>query len=250
MISFKIKKLLPPICFFIFLPLIGRKPLKHPRKLKTSVIIPCYYRHAQYLYSLLQLLQNQTTLPDEVVISISECDKIEPSILEALDEEAWIFPVKIIKSNDIHYAGTNRNIACRNATGDIFILQDSDDIPHPQRIEIIKYFFENYNIEHLMHQYFLINSLESEINFSIIKDFKSIPLSAPDDNRYYGEKKFTNGNVTISKEIFNSIKWTNKRRGQDTVFNKKIYRFFKRRMLRIHIPLYGYRIYLSSKNRM
>jgi len=41
-----------------------------------SVIIPCYYGHFKYLPELLEALCQQTELPDEVVISISEANKI------------------------------------------------------------------------------------------------------------------------------------------------------------------------------
>ena len=42
------------------------------KSVKVSVIIPCYYKHAGCLDSLLELYAQQTTLPDEVVVVVSE----------------------------------------------------------------------------------------------------------------------------------------------------------------------------------
>ena len=109
--------------------------------IKTSVIIPCFYGHFQHLDELMNALCNQTVLPDEIVISLSEIDKLDPILVENFENKQYPFPVKLIKHQERLWAGPNRNSACQHASGDIFICQDADDLPHPQRIEIIKYFF-------------------------------------------------------------------------------------------------------------
>ena len=234
----------------IFSPLIGNSNYNNVEKveLKTSVIIPCSYKHAKHIYAHLKIYQEQTVCPDEIIISISECHKVAPNILESLENESWLLPVIIIKSKKVQYAGKNRNIGCAHANGNIFILQDADDIPHPQRVEIIKYFFENYKINHLMHEFFRIYSLESKINFKICNDFKLIPF---DRFTHIGDAykigNLTNGNVAISKKLFNKIQWSSKPRGQDTLFNKEVYSKFKN-LVAIKIPLLCYREFLSSKN--
>lgn len=43
---------------------------------KVSVIVPCYYGHFHCLPGLLKTLSCQTSLPDEVVISLSEANKV------------------------------------------------------------------------------------------------------------------------------------------------------------------------------
>jgi len=96
-------------------------------------------------------LCNQTVLPDEVVISLSEIDKLNPALIKKFENKKYPFPVKLIKHRELLWAGPNRNSACEHAIGDIFICQDADDLPHPQRIEIIKYFFENFDVNHLIH---------------------------------------------------------------------------------------------------
>ena len=66
------------------------------------------------------------------------------NFLEKKKIENMKYPFKVIYifHKECKYAGDNRNCACEKASGDIFITQDADDIPHPQRIEIIKYMFK------------------------------------------------------------------------------------------------------------
>src|SRR3989344_6793822 len=150
-----IKKLLN--IFFVFF-LFAMGIAQAAEELTTSIIIPCHPKHAQYLYELLKIYEKQTNLPDEVVISISEAHQIEPNIIKLLQDEQWHFPVKLLLSDKKLFAGQNRNIACSYATSEIFICQDADDFPHPQRIEIIKYFFVKYGIDFLLHKFIYNNN--------------------------------------------------------------------------------------------
>lgn len=216
--------------------------------LKTSVIIPCSYKHAQHLPELLHMLEQQTVLPDEVVISLSEVNKVEPALIQAIQDTSWEFPCILLTSPNVQYAGKNRNIGCANASGDIFILQDADDIPHPQRVEAIKYCFEHYDyVHHLMHEYFFTNSAAEAIKFSPITDMKKLRLLWNETyNSIHRHGRFTNGNVAISKKAFERVKWSETlRRGQDTDFNRRMYATLKN-MLLLRWPLLSYRTYLSS----
>ncbi len=106
--------------------------------LKTSIIIPCHPRHACHLYDLISLYEEQTVLPDEIVISLSQSNQVSEEIIHNIESTPWAFSVKLLKSDKKLYAGQNRNRACDKAAGDIFICQDADDLPHPQRVEIIQ----------------------------------------------------------------------------------------------------------------
>ena len=65
------------LVFFIFCDLQGAG---------ISIIIPCVYKHACYLQNLLEHYKNQTLLPDEIIISLSESDKIDPLIIYEIEE--------------------------------------------------------------------------------------------------------------------------------------------------------------------
>lgn len=217
-----------------------------PENKKTSLIIPCYHKHAPKLYALLRMYEEQTKLPDEVVISLSEVHLVEQHVLDELRAEQWAFPVKLLVTEEKKYAGENRNIACSHATGDIFICQDADDIPHTQRIEIIHYFFATYAIDHLMHLFVLLPFDLKENPFVKYADFGKLPcVRTRDFNSIWRQGIFTNGNVAITRELFEIIKWPDTPRGQDTEFNKTVYRHTNR-CLAVEAVLYGYRQYLSS----
>ncbi len=214
------------------------------KDLKVSVIIPCHYGHAKHLYALLRILENQTLLPDEVVISLSESHKVLPIIFDMLQQEKWSFPIVLVTSEEQLYAGQNRNRACEHAMGDVFICQDADDIPHPQRVEIIKYIFQRYDPDHLMHQY-VFQYYGASISFQYHTTLDRAVLFNPKKRKDAWKMGFTNGNVAINRRVFNTIKWGNNRRGQDTIFNNEVYAHFEKPVA-LKIPLLVYRVFLSS----
>lgn len=225
---------------------INNFKLQEPQSKTSSLIIPCYYKHAPYLYDLLVMYEYQTKLPDEVVISLSQADLVEVNILEKLTEERWSFPVTLILTNEQKYGGENRNRACQHAKGDIFICQDADDLVHEQRIEIIHYFFEHFAIDHLMHEYCLVKPNEHHILFQTYDPTAIQFWNSKKFETIWQRGRFTNGNVAISRWLFQNIQWTDKPRAQDTLFNRQVYSRYYKTCIVINAILYGYRQYLSS----
>src|SRR5579872_1475277 len=214
------------------------------RTVKTSLIIPCYYGHAKFLHKLLEIYEQQTVLPDEVVIALSEINKIEPSLIESLQNKKWSFPVTVVASEKKMNPGENRNNACSHASGDIFICQDADDIPHPQRIEIIKYFFENFEIDHLLHQFIFEHD---QLEFVMDKTLIGHIFPSHINEAWQVDKVgyITAGNPSMRRTVFQKIKWGNGRAGEDVLFNSDVYDHFDKRIV-IKFPLYIYRYKLSS----
>jgi glycosyltransferase involved in cell wall biosynthesis len=218
--------------------------------LKVSLIIPCIPLHAPYLSSLLKTYEMQTVLPDEVVISLSEADLVESKILKELQTQPWHFPILLVLSKEKLYAGENRNKACEHATGDIFVCQDADDIPHPQRLEIIKYFFEHYPVDHLVHEFvFVTLSAHSIPSYTMHSDFSKIPFFYNEEisHAWKNGEPLSPGNPAIRRAVFEKIKWSNMPRQQDLIFNEAVYEQFKH-CYALKIPLLLYRQFLSSLN--
>ena len=218
----------------------------------VSIIVPCYHGHFHYLSNLMTHLNQQTELPAEVVISLSEANKLPKGALEAFMQASLDFPfqINVITSNRVQLAGENRNIACNNATGDILICQDADDLLHPQRIEIVHHYFDNYRIDLLIHKW--MPSPESPMptekefytgNYEIPK----IPLFFPRPlnailNFDYGHM----GNLAIRKAAMTSLKWpTHLRIGEDRYFVILAHLKHKKIAL-LDANLLIYRNYLSS----
>lgn len=190
-----------------------------------SLIIPCIPKHFHFLDRVLNAYLNGSILPDEVIINYSESSKVTKPEIDFLKSKYsknfskfifCAFPQKL-------YAGKNRNYGTRASTGDIIVYQDADDLPHKQRLEIIKYFFTYYDIMHLAHSYvFSENLLNTNIDLTKIKIITSDVLYT----KYFPNKRlidctnkinafgegFQNlpvhgGAIAVKRNVFKKIRW-------------------------------------------
>jgi len=213
---------------------------------EISVIVPCYHGHFHHLEGLLTELAKQTLIPDEVVVALSEADLIDPEEIVNLQNQEWPFCLKLITSSEKHFAGINRNIACENAEGNILICQDADDLPHVQRIEIIKRIFDLYHPDQVMHQYYRDSG---EFYEWVIHDLDQLPF-----NWFRSWKRLLcyegpihHGNIAIKRSVLERVKWSQLRRGQDVEFNKKCIERLQNTLM-VDLPLLIYRPQYSSWN--
>jgi hypothetical protein len=215
-----------------------------PLPLTTSIVIPCSHKHAPYLGDLIKFFTEQSTImPDEMVISLSGMKHLSQNIITDIEQYKVPFKINLIISDSENSEAVNRNIACRAAIGDIIINQDADDLPHPQRIEIIKYFFEHYDIVHLMHGW--------TTDMAVFRTYTHF-----DEMRYlHADKittcfeqniKITNGAAAFRRFIFDSVAYDiSVGSGVDVIFNRQVYFLFKNTMI-LPIEIYLYNNHLSS----
>ena len=122
--------------------------------MKTSVVIPATSGNFGYLNCILRHYEDGSVRPDEVVISISNANLLNEEDIDELENKfSNSFELKIIRHNKTMIQGPNRDAVTTEATGDIIISNDADDIPHPQRVEIIRNTFLKNDIVHLNHAY-------------------------------------------------------------------------------------------------
>lgn len=212
-----------------------------PLSMKVSVIIPCYFKHFALLPELLTYYVNQTVLPDEVVISLSESDRVSQDTIRAIETNSWPFSLKLVCSKEKLTAGQNRNVACKNSSGDLIICQDADDIPHPQRVEIIKHHFENYEIDHLLHFWIPSNVSFQRYDVNQIAEFGRYFKVYDEAINCFKVGDSTNGNCSFRKEVFQLIQWSDiPQAGEDVQFNYNVYQLFKNKVI-FKLPLLYYR---------
>lgn len=219
----------------------------YAQDLKVSVIVPCdAQKHVSYLYDLLERYEQQTILPHEVILSISNTNQVNQDTIKKIINNEWSFPLKYILEQEPAYAGENRNKGCEIATGDIFLFQDADDIPINNSIEVIKYFFTKHQVDHAMHLFIFPN--ECNEHFSIVQKMENIRYIYPKsyENAWNTIKKFHNGNIAIRSNVFKAIRWTHRPKGQDFEFNEKVYKSGKFKCAIILEPLIIYRLEYSS----
>lgn len=213
------------------------------RALTTSVIIPCHPDHVQYLESLLISYRDQTVLPDEIIISLSQAHTISKSTLIALECIQWPFELHILKHKEKFPPGRNRNEACYKASKDIIICQDADDLPHPQRVEIIRSVFETYMIDHLLHQWISSQEKFQSCDATLLREslvsFRTYDLI---DVPY-----LHNGNNAFRRYVFEKLHWKPivDMIQEDVLFNRTAYAFFPNRLV-LKLPLIMYRPELST----
>jgi glycosyltransferase involved in cell wall biosynthesis len=218
-----------------------------------SVIIPCIPRHFNnFLYELIKDIIYNTRKPNEIIISLSESHKIDDNVINDFNNRVDLIKndIKfiIVKSDDVLYAGQNRNRGFEYSTGDIIIFQDADDYIHNQRIEIIEYFFNKYlNVVCINHCF--IGKLK-KYQFERYNDFNKIKVYNTDlvynshfpnnteSDKYklwYGTHPFridvTNGHVSIRRHVMDIIKFTNNKRGEDRIFLYDVLYEFKQSII-------------------
>lgn len=229
-------------CLMFSSKLISLDPNPLVNSLKTSIIVPCHYLHFYLIPDLLTHYENQTVLPDEIIISLSESHRVKEGLIAAVEDKKYPFQLKIVKSQEVLYGGQNRNIACEHSSGDILICQDADDIPHPQRVELIKGLFEKYQIEHLMHCFILSDKL---FQYCYPEKAASLSVYSSDPNQACYYPSIHNGNIALLRTVFMKVKWpVHERVGEDIEFNTSVYKDFKKTVI-LPIPLLLYRNDLS-----
>lgn len=212
---------------------------KKRSQLRTSVLIPCAGKHVSLLPDLVAVLRSQTRIPDEIVIAASGCPL---SSLPSVDAQVIHSPERIT-------AGANRNRAAALASGDVFVYQDADDLPHPQRVEIVAGLFEMYEIEHLLHFFYYLKAEDSRFSLD----------DAAARSRYHAElmrepanynpglvEYVANGNPAVTRAVARAVQWPEYPGvGEDQAFNRAVYARTKRTAV-TGLPLLTYRHDLSS----
>jgi len=207
--------------------------------MKVSVIIPCHSKHFHLLGALLSQFRNMTVFPNEIVISISGCKKIDPLRIETLELFNYPFALKILKHQEQFDPSDNRNFACRESTGDLLICQDADDWPHIQRVEIIKCLFENYKIDYLIHR-FTLDPNEWQERYEIdAARFCTLRRDAVNETFVH----VAQGCPAFTREVFSRVQWEPFPGGgaEDGWFNSRVAQVFERSVI-LSLPIYYYRL--------
>lgn len=224
-----------------------------PRRigLRTSVIVPCSHKHVQLLPDLLgHQLSRQSRQPDEIVVALSGC-----AVPRALPDG-----IRLVHSAAPLTAGQNRNRGADVATGDLLIYQDADDLPHPQRVEIVAGLFEAYEVEHLMHGYVYARGSRWSVGYpgsvsgsASLDGPVELPPSSVEEaatkSAYRSEPasstRVTNGEIAFVRAV-SVVRWPERAgTGTDTEFNRLVYARFERTVT-TDLPLVVYRHDLSS----
>lgn len=222
----------------------------YTREMTVSVVIPCVPQHVPHLFNLLSHYARQTEVPQEVIISLSRIGSVPQDLINKLTDTKWPFKLVLIRNTQRTSAGKNRNLGAQAAQSDIIMFQDADDIPHPQRVEIVKYFFSKYDIYHLMHSFIIPEVMTN--NGEIPKEFtfyEKQEISFKNHVAYETTLSFpfTNGEPCMLRELASKMQWPDQYDiGEDSAYTRAIYGRFPNNIMLIKVPLILYRKKLSS----
>jgi len=215
----------------------------------TSMVIPCHDAHAKFLPRLLKSIENYSILPDEVVISLSGTKNLSEDFIAQLENHKWQFPLVLLKNESTLTEGQNRNRACRQAKMEIIISHDADDLSHPNRLEIIKYFFETYKVDHLMHGLTTIKISQPEKIWTL-PPARNIQFISNTGSIRFGDLGITigNGPNAFKKVLFKKIQYleTDTGGGCDVVFNNRAIKKASASIILLNKNFYIYNIFASA----
>lgn len=226
--------------------------------MKISLVIPCIPSHFLNLKEKLDVVLNGTRIPDEIVISLSESKYVPEKYIKEMknDFSEKVDSFVVLEHDRKLTHGPNRQAGSEVASGELLIYQDADDYSHPQRLEIIEYFYENHDIVHLNHGW-----IPTAIEFDDV-DKTKVSYIKPEDiyNRYFPNDRFIDcisivkcygcefvcthaGNTSILKKVLEKVRWKdwNELRGpaEDYEFCMEVAYNFKKSMI-IDVPLLHY----------
>jgi glycosyltransferase involved in cell wall biosynthesis len=220
---------------------------------KISVVIPCIPEHYNdCLFKLIKQLVDGTRAPDEIIIALSDTDGMNiidiASFVQRVYGELDYHDMILSLTESVAFAGTNRNRGFDVSTGNIIVFTDADDSIHPQKLEIVEYFFNQYPEAQCINHCFI----EQNKEFKTYDDFTKIvvhnsdsvydkhfpdPMNVERDmyRLWYGTWPYripvTNGSVSVRRQVMDRIKWTDKRKAQDRQFLYDVLLEFKQSII-------------------
>jgi hypothetical protein len=203
--------------------------------MKIGAAIPAYIGHIKGLFKLLDSIQNQTVIPDKVVVSCSSTKKSDLE-LDCYFEKVkhYSFYLEIITTEEKKSAAQNRNIAASKLTDmDCITFIDADDIMHPQRIEILLKVFQEYDSDIILHNYFVHVTFENIIFNKIENSDINVRInslrqhwSGCIEHINYVEEGIHHSQVSVKNEVFNKIKFPEEiefNRKEDCIFCHRVF---------------------------
>jgi len=222
--------------------------------MKTSLIIPCTPAHFQTrIERVLGAIREGTEQPDDVIVSLSLATEVDSAFVAKVASK---YDVTVLSHTKKLTHGPNRQAGSKQASGDLLIYQDADDIPHQQRVEIIKHFFETMDIVHLNH-FWIPESFDfkmydkEKIGYTASQDifdfyFPTKTLSDCYNGGGYGSLAgATHGGLTaVKREVLDTVRWRGwgeipNRRAEDYMFCLETLFYFNKSII-VHADLNKY----------
>jgi glycosyltransferase involved in cell wall biosynthesis len=176
---------------------------KNKRK-TVSVIIP-HYNQQLVLAQTIDSILSSTILPEEIIVvdDVSNDRNLTKKVLEPYKNKVTSFyPEKKL------FLSGARNYGAQQAHGDILIFLDSDDIIHPQRIEIVKSLFsEHKNMTSLFSATISFTDIIPQNEIYSKENVQNNLIEPIDLLRSFCTKSFARTKLSYISPVTNTVPW-------------------------------------------
>lgn len=183
-----------------------------------DLIIPCLYKHKDNLVSTIESFGHRYLINNIIIVLNDVSEEYELDLCG----NVWI-----IESKKKLKPGKARELGLVISESKYVVFHDADDEAHPDKLLILKYFYEKIDCDHILH-------LVQPISLDFIKyDCDKIKYIESDrllehynkkKNMEFGDiikKRISHGLISVKREKIMNIKWSNKRSGEDKDFNRE-----------------------------
>lgn len=191
--------------------------------MKIGVAVPCFIGHIPLLYDLLDSIEQQTRLPDKVVVSCSSSNQFECA-------KKYSFDLEIICTTDRLCTAKNRNIAIKHLEEmDYITVFDADDIMHPQRIDSLLRVFTEYDVDIILHNFSFENNLQPFENLNVrINSLMQCYSGCIRHIDFYSfnHQHIHHGQVSVKKGVSDKVKFPEEiefTKREDSVFCHRVF---------------------------
>lgn len=192
-----------------------------------TICIPCYKYHIPQLKRCLDAIEEQSVLPNAVIVSCSS--SVDADIEKYISAyEDFSFPLKIITTPNRKNAAENRNIAATAANTEFLSFFDADDVMHPQRLEALSAAIQEYpGTEIILHNYYTTEEskrLSSWPTHMIFSLHQNSLAKAPSGCAIFitnWQERIHHSQVSVSKSLWERVRFNeavDNERKEDAVF--------------------------------
>lgn len=209
-----------------------------------SLCVPCIPPDIHKLESLVQNTNKQSKLPNEMIIGLSETTKRDSKSLSNKLNKISRFPVIVSNTEQKAYAGINRNRAADLASYEYVSFIDADDIMHPERLKIIAETIGSQGRPMGVVHGFTYDKVAGDLGTFDIWNSKKFwdyhNKYSRSESLNYPKISLHHGHPTYKSSVFESVKFTNRKRGQDAEMLRNVVDHYKGGVVYVEAPLTGY----------
>lgn len=188
-----------------------------------DLIIPCLFSHFKNIKNTIDSFKHQELINNIIIV----LNNIQDNDIKLNLLDQYKLKCKVIKIKDKMLPGIARQEGLKYSTSEFIIFHDADDEAHPDKLLILKYCFDNYYCDHILHliQPTKFNFLNYDLDkINVVLDDRIRKYYQKNNKSDFGDiigKRCSQGLSAVRKNKIIDIEWLNIKTGEDKDFNIK-----------------------------